>query len=312
LIAASLIFGLLGFSAALVLDGIDQRPSTALAGTGGGGGGGFNPTPSSISLAPKTATDIVGTQHCVTATVTDGLGSPSSGFVVHFQVSGVNPQDGGSQSTGADGRAIFCYAGQKVGDDTITATGAGLSDTASETWLVPSPVLGTSVTVSLVSGRIKVRAKGAASFHLLSGPESIPVGSSVDATNGHAALTSAKKRGGTQTVVYFDGRFSVDQSKTSTLTELQLQGGDFQSCSGAARGVKAPRVLRRLWGHGKGRTRTSGHNGSGTVRGTFWLTEDRCDGTFFRVTEGVVVVRDFTRHTTVVLRAGEHYLAPAP
>ena len=70
--------------------------------------------------------------------------------------------------------------------------------------------------------------------------------------------------------------------------------------------------VRRLWGHGKGRTRTSGNNGSGTVRGTFWLTEDRCDGTFFRVKQGVVAVRDFTRHRTVVLHAGQHYLAPAP
>jgi hypothetical protein len=47
------------------------------------------------------------------------------------------------------------------------------------------------------------------------------------------------------------------------------------------------------------------------VRGTRWLTEDRCDGTLTRVTNGAVVVRDFKRHRSVVVRAGHSYLARA-
>jgi hypothetical protein len=39
---------------------------------------------------------------------------------------------------------------------------------------------------------------------------------------------------------------------------------------------------------------------------------DRCDGTLTRVVSGTVVVRDFTRDRTVVLHAGERYLARAP
>ena len=52
---------------------------------------------------------------------------------------------------------------------------------------------------------------------------------------------------------------------------------------------KARRV-RKLWGrdHG-GRFRSHGRHSHATVRGTRWLTVDRCDGTLTRVTNGAVV-----------------------
>ena len=57
---------------------------------------------------------------------------------------------------------------------------------------------------------------------------------------------------------------------------------------------------RKLWGSGKGNFRTEGNNGSATVRGTIWLTEDRCDGsTFFKVRRGVVTIRDFDQQQTL-------------
>ena len=49
------------------------------------------------------------------------------------------------------------------------------------------------------------------------------------------------------------------------------------------------------------------------MRGTEWLTQDQCDGTFFRVTRDVVTVTSFALHdhkTTV--RKGHSFLAPAP
>ena len=76
--------------------------------------------------------------------------------------------------------------------------------------------------------------------------------------------------------------------------------------------ASSARSGRRLWGSGKGTFRTEGSFGSATVRGTIWLTEDRCDGTFFEVTRGVVGVRDFPRKKTVSVRAGEDYLAEKP
>jgi hypothetical protein len=47
------------------------------------------------------------------------------------------------------------------------------------------------------------------------------------------------------------------------------------------------------------------------VRGTIWLTEDRCDGTLTRVKRGVVAVQDFGTRKTKLVRAGKSYLARA-
>jgi hypothetical protein len=55
------------------------------------------------------------------------------------------------------------------------------------------------------------------------------------------------------------------------------------------------------------RTRTD--HVSATARGTSWLTEVRCDGTLVRVTAGTVEVRDLVRGRTIMVRAGQSYLA---
>jgi adhesin/invasin len=77
--------------------------------------------PASLSLAPKTATNEAGQQHCVTATVTDQFGNATPGIAVRFSVSGANPQPETPQVTDANGKATFCYVGTKAGNDTIAA-----------------------------------------------------------------------------------------------------------------------------------------------------------------------------------------------
>ena len=62
-------------------------------------------------------------------------------------------------------------------------------------------------------------------------------------------------------------------------------------------------------GDGKGRFRTRGRYASATVRGTKWLTADRCDGTNVKVARGVVQVADFPQRRQVTVRAGRSYLA---
>ena len=68
---------------------------------------------------------------------------------------------------------------------------------------------------------------------------------------------------------------------------------------------------RRLWGNANGRFTTKGRYASAAVRGTIWLTEDRCDGTLIRVTRGTVTVRDLTANRTITIPAGRSYLARA-
>ena len=97
-----------------------------------------------------------------------------------------------------------------------------------------------------------------------------------------------------------------------SVVEFRLTGGDFAVCpkrktSGASR--TTAQVVRRLWGDGTGGFRTRGRYASATVRGTKWVTVDRCDGTFTRVVTGVVRVADFPRRRQVTVRAGGTYLA---
>ncbi len=71
------------------------------------------------------------------------------------------------------------------------------------------------------------------------------------------------------------------------------------------------RVLGLLRGTAKGRFRTTGRFAAATVRGTDWGVQDRCDGTLTVVRAGVVVVQDFRRHKSIIVRAGHTYLAKA-
>ena len=71
-----------------------------------------------------------------------------------------------------------------------------------------------------------------------------------------------------------------------------------------ARIRRAAKRVRRLWGDGKGPFRTKGRYAAGTVRGTKWLTEDRCGSTRVKGARGRVAVRDLVRKRTRVVRAG--------
>src|SRR6266540_4019569 len=68
--------------------------------------------PASLTLAPKTDTNPVGTQHCVTATVRDAISQLLPGVTVQFSVTGTAGNTAaGSVDTDANGEAEFCYQG---------------------------------------------------------------------------------------------------------------------------------------------------------------------------------------------------------
>ncbi len=101
-----------------------------------------------LTLTPKTATNPVGTEHCVTATVTDAFGNPIAGVTVSFTVSGANSATG-TAPTDASGVATFCYTGVFPGTDTIVAEAlAGLHprDSASKRWETGTSTAGCKIT----------------------------------------------------------------------------------------------------------------------------------------------------------------------
>jgi hypothetical protein len=122
--------------------------------------------------------------------------------------------------------------------------------------------------------------------------------------------TERRRLGRFQQGLFYGGLFSVRQrAATRYVTDLVLRG-ELTSCPQGS--ASAARRSRRLWGNADGRFRTRGRHSSGAVRGTRWLTVDRCDGTLTIVREGTVAVRDFTLDRTVPVDAGERYLARAP
>jgi hypothetical protein len=179
--------------------------------------------------------------------------------------------------------------------------------------VLPPPVAGSTVNIGIVSGVVRVRVRGTRRFVNLAASRQIPVGSEVDVTGGRLRLTSAADAGQTQIGIFYAGRGIVRQPPApQPVTTLDLSGPLVcpRRTPSTPSQPRPPRV-RRLWGDGAGRFRTRGRYAGAAVRGTIWLTEDRCDGTLVRVREGTVDVRDNVRNRTIRLRAGQSYFARA-
>ncbi len=202
----------------------------------------------------------------------------------------------------------------------------------------PDPDLGRSVTVVAERGTILVRVPGSRRYVPIGSLTEIPVGSIVDARKGRARITVEvdARTGRTQSSLFYDWFFRVLQTKgAKPITEARLVKGSFANCtlkaaarrtsasadaglraqSAAVKRKKSKRKVRHLWGRGNGSFRTGGKRSAATVRGTWWLVEDRCDATLTRVKVGRVDVRDFRLKKTIRLRAKTRrtiYLAKAP
>ncbi len=203
--------------------------------------------------------------------------------------------------------------------DAISVPGqASISDIAPcETDVVQQAVPGVRVEVREVAGKVMIRKAGSTKFIDLNGETEIPVGSQVDTLRGTLRLTASLGGGQENTADFYQGVFTILQAKArGAFTILRLDGGSFRNCgrAGSALSIqaKSKRPVRRVWGSGKGRFTTRGRYSSATVRGTKWLTQDRCDGTLTRVVAGIVRVRDLRARKNVDVRAGRSYLAKAP
>jgi hypothetical protein len=75
--------------------------------------------------------------------------------------------------------------------------------------------------------------------------------------------------------------------------------------------IAASKTLQLLRASAKGKFSTRGRYSAATVRGTKWTVADRCDGTLTRDITHSVAVTDFVRHKTIILHAGQSYLAKA-
>jgi hypothetical protein len=186
---------------------------------------------------------------------------------------------------------------------------------------LPPPRVGEVVNLYRARGRVLVRLPGRRRFIPVARARQIPVGTIVNARRGRVQLVTAIDAAGTlQTGLFYSGAFRLTQSRATGLSTLALALGSFRDCPAITRRSRAAqredeergrgRRVRYLWARAKGRFRTRGNASSATIRGTTWLTADHCAGTLTRVRVSVVVVRDFVRARTVILRAGQEYFAP--
>jgi hypothetical protein len=178
---------------------------------------------------------------------------------------------------------------------------------------VEQPVLGTTAALVPVSGTVFVG--DGSQRRELTARRIVPVETLIDATDGQVELTfetfeeDAEKYGPYQHGVFQDGAFTIHQGRNDSLVELRLLDEDPEAAAGSGARAAQRRKRRRVWGSAKGEFRTSGRHGAATVRGTRWLTEERPAGTFFKVTEGSIVVEAFQRDQRRVLHAVDSFTA---
>ena len=199
-----------------------------------------------------------------------------------------------------------------------------------------SPTLGKSFNISLVSGLVLVKVNG--HFIPLTELTQIPKNTVIDALHGTLTLTSAagspapardaaakgkKHKTPTQKGTFSGAIFKLSQATrgagkglvTLAIVENAFSGApSYATCkahkSADATVAKAStKTLQLLHASAKGKFTTKGRYSAATVLGTKWTVADRCDGTLTHDITDSVAVTDFVRHRTIVLHAGQSYLA---
>jgi len=213
-------------------------------------------------------------------------------------------------------------------------------DVTFTTALAPAPTTptpGQTFNIAPVSGLVQIYTHG----HLvpLTQVEQITPGVAVDTLHGTLKLTisvgtssgpagdaaAARKTTKTQTGEFGGAVFKLHQATrgpnkgltTVMMVESAFKGAPAQSIcqapgsAGDAHAAKLnTKVIQLLRASAHGKFATSGRYSAATVRGTIWEMIARCDGTLVHAIKDEVVVTDFVRHKTIVLHAGQSYLAP--
>jgi hypothetical protein len=188
----------------------------------------------------------------------------------------------------------------------------------------PAPLIGAKVNVSVISGKVWIKV-GKNGFQPLTEGTQIPTGAEVDSLHGTMQLISAgASKHSTQTATITGGVFKLTQTRTGPnkgLVTLTLIYGAFPNapttavCTPHHRKAQdaalSARLLQTLRASASGRWRTSGRFAAATVRGTVWSITDKCNGTLFHAIAHSILIQNFVRHISFLLRPGHSYLARA-
>jgi hypothetical protein len=214
-----------------------------------------------------------------------------------------------------------------------TTVGPVVTFRTRSTSLPGAPALGKTFNLSPVNGVVLILVHG--QLVPLTEAQQIPKNTLIDALHGTLNLTTALPGSGggahdaaakgkkpkkvkTQHGTFGGAIFKIAQARnglaTLSLVEGAVKGGpSFGTCKAhkaADATIATSRTLQLLRASAKGKFRTRGRYSAATVRGTKWTVADRCDGTLTHDITHSVAVTDFIRHRTIVLHAGQSYLAP--
>jgi hypothetical protein len=216
-----------------------------------------------------------------------------------------------------------------------TTLGPDQTFTTAQAAAPPPPVLGQTENAQPVSGTVFIRTASGA-FVRLTGAQQIPSGAVIDATRGTLKITTAlpggagardaaakgkhpKPKGKTQSGNFGGAIFKITQAHNGLATLSLLEGAftgapSFALCKAHKAGdasIASTKTLQLLKASAHGKFQTKGRYSAATIRGTVWTVADRCDGTLTHVITDSVAVTDFVRHKTIILHAGQSYLAKA-
>ena len=206
------------------------------------------------------------------------------------------------------------------------------------------PTLGKTVNISLVSGLVLVKIHGV--FVPLTELTQIPTNTEINALKGSIKLITAinggthpasdaaakgkkpkpKPKPRTQSGTFGGAIFKITQARSGAgkgLATLAIVEGAFKGAPSYSLCTKhnaadptattaSVKTLQLLHASAHGKFRTKGKYSAATVLGTKWTVADRCDGTLTHDITDSVSVTDFVHHKTIVLHAGQSYLAKAP
>ncbi len=228
----------------------------------------------------------------------------------------------------------------------VATNSAGTTFGTDQTFTTPAapapapPVLGKTENAQPVSGAVFIRL-ASGQFVRLTGAQQIASGAVIDSLHGTLKLTTAagggtggardaaakgkKPKTTTQSGTFGGAIFKVAQTRagaskglvTLTLVEGAFNGApSYALCTkhkagDASAAAVSSRVLQLLRASAHGKFRTSGRYSAATVRGTIWTVADTCDGTLTHDITDSVAVNDFVHHKTIILHAGQSYLAKA-
>ena len=215
-----------------------------------------------------------------------------------------------------------------------TVFGQDMTFTTATSPAPSAPTIGQTFNIQPVSGLVFVYIHG--QLVPLTDLEQIGPGVTIDSRHGTFELTSAGGAGGTahdaaakgkpaktQTGQFGGAVLRIHQTTrganrgltTVMMVESAFKGAPNQAvCGGHSADGHATalssKTIQLLHAKAHGKFSTSGRYSAATVRGTRWTMTARCDGTLTHVISDSVVVTDFVRHKTIILHAGQSYLAP--